>query len=133
MGTDADETSGSSLAAWLMLGCARVREESIEPVRAWAFVGVPVVVGEFPPEGVAVAGTVVLMPGRRGALLEGAKGSWATVRGVVGGNECDVAIAYRTRKNIQDYKSRTLADGLKMSSRVRGICWAPVCSEDSRV
>ncbi len=72
---DAEETSGSSLATWLMLGCAREREESTEPVRACVFVGAPVLVGECPPGGGATAGTVVLMPGRRGALFEGAKGS----------------------------------------------------------
>ena len=74
-----------------MFPWARDRDEIMEPDRLWAcFVGVA---GEFPREGVAGAGRDVLMPGSRGALLEGEKGSLATVlcEGAEG-NECGVAI-----------------------------------------
>ena len=76
MGTEAEGVNGSSVAAWAMFPWAREREETTEPVRWWAG-GRPGLadIGEFPPMGVAVVETEVLMPGSRGALLEGEKGS----------------------------------------------------------
>ena len=60
--------------------------------------GVPVIVGDIPP-GDTLAATVVLIPGSRGALFEGAKGSCETVRGVgCEFNECGVAIALMSQK-----------------------------------
>lgn len=77
IGMEAEGVTASSFAMWVMFGCARERDEMIEPVRLCGAhpVGELAVVGEL-GEGVAdVVDTPVLMPGSLGALLEGEKGS----------------------------------------------------------